>query len=103
MLYGSSGLPQWRVGDKQSLSKSWSREEVEAFSKLSLDDNKIHLDPEFAAKTPFKKCIVHGMLTASLISAVLGTKLPGKVIELPFDMKYFLPFQHLPLCREAFT
>lgn len=41
------------------------------------DRNPIHLSEHFAAKTPFRTRIAHGLYTASLISAVLGTRLPG--------------------------
>ena len=47
------------------------------FAGVSGDTNPVHLNEEFAAGTPFQGRIAHGMLTASLISTVLGTKLPG--------------------------
>jgi acyl dehydratase len=81
ILEGKDGITQWRVGDKAKLSKKFTKEDVEQFARLSLDDNPIHLDENYAAKTSFKKCIVHGMLTSSVLSAVLGTKLPGKVFS----------------------
>ena len=51
--------------------------DIETFAELSGDDNPVHLDADFAARSPFKARIAHGMLTASFISTVLGTKLPG--------------------------
>jgi 3-hydroxybutyryl-CoA dehydratase len=51
--------------------------DIETFAELSGDDNPVHLDAEFAARSPFKVRIAHGMLTASFISTILGTKLPG--------------------------
>jgi 3-hydroxybutyryl-CoA dehydratase len=51
--------------------------DIEAFAELSGDNNPVHLDADFAAKSPFKARIAHGMLTASFISTILGTKLPG--------------------------
>jgi 3-hydroxybutyryl-CoA dehydratase len=51
--------------------------DIETFAELSGDNNPVHLDADFAAKSPFKARIAHGMLTASFISTVLGTKLPG--------------------------
>lgn len=65
------------VGISASLSKAFTQDEVNLFSQLSLDSNEVHLNPEYAARTKFGKTIVHGALTSSLISAVLGTKLPG--------------------------
>ena len=67
-----------RVGDSASLTKSFSDEDVRSFAKISGDQNPIHLDETYAAGTRFKRRLVHGMLTAGLISAVLGTKLPGE-------------------------
>jgi acyl dehydratase len=54
-----------------------TQDDVKAFAELSGDKNPIHLDESFAATTVFKKPIVHGMLSASLISTVLAMKLPG--------------------------
>jgi 3-hydroxybutyryl-CoA dehydratase len=47
------------------------------FSGVSGDTNPMHLNEEYAKTTVFKRCVVHGMLTASLLSTVIGTKLPG--------------------------
>jgi enoyl-CoA hydratase len=68
----------FKVGDKASLSKVFTQEEVERYSELSLDANPLHLDPQFAQSTSFGRPIVHGMLVASLFSGLLGNKLPGK-------------------------
>ncbi|MGE3301873.1 MAG: MaoC family dehydratase [Hyphomonadaceae bacterium] len=54
-----------------------SEEDVRAFAAVSGDDNPIHLDEGYAEKTPFKTRIAHGILTASYISALIGTRLPG--------------------------
>lgn len=51
--------------------------DIAAFAAVSGDDNPVHLDAAFAAETPFKERIAHGMLTASYISALIGTRLPG--------------------------
>ena len=65
------------VGDTASRSKIITDEDVRTFAAVSGDENPIHLDEKFAADTPFGKRIVHGMLSASLISAVLANDLPG--------------------------
>jgi len=50
---------------------------MDKFVQLTGDDNKLHVDEAFASKTMFKKPVVHGMLGASFISTIIGTKLPG--------------------------
>ena len=51
--------------------------DIVVFAGISGDTNPVHLNQEFAAQTMFGGCIAHGMLTASFISTVIGTKLPG--------------------------
>jgi len=58
-------------------SRTVTEADIVLFSGISGDVNPVHLDQEFAKKTMFKGRIAHGMLTASFISTVLGTKLPG--------------------------
>ena len=65
------------VGDTASLSREITDDEVRAFADVSGDHNPVHLDETFAATTRFGRRIAHGMFGASLISAVLGTRLPG--------------------------
>ncbi|HKV34463.1 MAG TPA: MaoC family dehydratase [Pyrinomonadaceae bacterium] len=65
------------VGDTASRSKAITDEDVRTFAAISGDHNPIHVDDEFAAQTMFGKRIAHGMLSASLISAVLANDLPG--------------------------
>src|SRR5688500_5356270 len=65
------------VGMSETLSKTVLSTDVVGFAEVTGDRNPIHLSEHFAAKTPFKTRIAHGLYTASLISAVLGTRLPG--------------------------
>src|SRR5437899_7699701 len=65
------------IGMSESLFKTIASSDVVGFAQLTGDRNPIHLSEHFAAKTQFKKRIAHGLYTASLISAVLGTRLPG--------------------------
>lgn len=67
-----------KIGEQASLSKTYTEDDVRGFSRLSLDKNPLHLDPDYAAGSIFGKQIVHGMLVASLFSAILGTTLPGE-------------------------
>ena len=67
-----------KIGDSASLTKMFNDADVRKFAEISGDKNPVHLDDDYAAQTQFKKRLVHGMLTAGLISAVLGTELPGE-------------------------
>lgn len=65
------------VGDKASLSKTISEYDVYAFAGVTGDFNPVHVNAEFAKNSLFKQRIAHGVISAGLISAVLGTELPG--------------------------
>ncbi len=65
------------VGMTETLSKTISSDDVVGFAQITGDRNPIHLSEHFAAKTSFGGRIAHGLYTASLISAVLGMRLPG--------------------------
>ncbi|MBY0226638.1 MAG: MaoC family dehydratase [Hyphomicrobium sp.] len=65
------------VGLEASMARTVSEADIVAYAALSGDYNPIHLDPEYAAKTPFKARIAHGILSAGYISAVFGMQLPG--------------------------
>jgi 3-hydroxybutyryl-CoA dehydratase len=69
------------VGHTVTFTKTVTDEVVRQFAEASGDDQPLHLDESFGAKTRFKKRIAHGMLSAGFISAALGTKLaPGYVV-----------------------
>ena len=65
------------IGTKETLTHSITESDIKKFVNLTGDDNKLHVDPEYASKTIFKKPVVHGMIGASFISTIIGTKLPG--------------------------
>lgn len=65
------------LGMTESYEKEVKSSDVVGFAEISGDRNPIHLSEHFAAKTPFGGRIAHGLYTASLISAVIGTRLPG--------------------------
>lgn len=65
------------VGMTETLKKTVASDDVVGFAEVTGDRNPIHLSEHFAAQTPFGTRIAHGLYTASLISAVLGTRLPG--------------------------
>lgn len=66
-----------KPGLSETLTKTVDSSDVIGFAEVSGDRNPIHLSEHFAARTPFRTRIAHGLYTASLISAVLGTRLPG--------------------------
>jgi 3-hydroxybutyryl-CoA dehydratase len=66
-----------KLGMREAYAKEVKGSDVAGFAELSGDRNPIHLSEHFAAKTPFGGRIAHGLYTASLISAVIGTRLPG--------------------------
>jgi len=65
------------VGQTARFSKTITEADILMFAAVSGDTNPVHMDAEHAAGTMFKERIAHGMLSAGLISAVLGTRLPG--------------------------
>lgn len=80
------------VGMSYELRKTFCEKDLFTFADLSLDSNPVHLDASYAAQSIFKKQIVHGFLTGSLISAIIGTKMPGPgSIYLHQDMDFRKP------------
>lgn len=67
-----------QIGDSAEITKTIEQADIDAFANVTGDHNPVHVDEEFAKTTRFGKRIAHGMLTASLISAVLANKLPGE-------------------------
>ena len=80
------------VGDAAEMRKTIADEDVRAFAELTGDRNPVHLDEEYAARTRFGRRIAHGMLGASLISAVLANELPGRgTVYLSQTLKFTAP------------
>jgi 3-oxoacyl-[acyl-carrier protein] reductase len=67
-----------QVGDTASLVRQITQADVRRFVELTGDDNPLHVDPAYAEGTPFKDIVVHGMLGASFLSTLIGTRLPGE-------------------------
>jgi 3-hydroxybutyryl-CoA dehydratase len=82
-----------KIGDKATFSKTVTDADVVSFARVTGDEQPLHLDQAFAAKTRFKGRIAHGMLSAGFISAVLGTKLAphNVVVYLSQQMRFRLP------------
>lgn len=80
------------IGVTSSRTRTITDEDIRAFAQASGDTNSIHLDDAYAASTPFGRRIAHGMLTASLISGILGNDLPGVgTIYLGQNVKFKAP------------
>ena len=69
---------KFNVGDSAEITKTIEQSDIDAFANVTGDHNPVHVDEEFAKTTRFRGRIAHGMLTASLISAVLANHLPGE-------------------------
>jgi 3-hydroxybutyryl-CoA dehydratase len=81
-----------KPGHHASITRTVQESDIIAFAAITGDTNPVHLDEAFARTTRFGKRIAHGMLTASYISAVLGTKLPGPgAIYLEQNTKFVAP------------
>jgi 3-hydroxybutyryl-CoA dehydratase len=70
-------INELNVGDRAQFTKTVSESDVYLYAGLSGDFNPAHINEPYAEKTYFKTRIVHGMLPAGFISAILGTRLPG--------------------------
>ena len=85
-------LEDLTIGMESSYQKTITETDIDAFAALTGDTNPVHLDSKYAATTPFKARIAHGMLSAGLISTVLGTQLPGPgCIYLEQQIKFKAP------------
>jgi len=80
------------VGDTHAMVKTITEVDVQKFVDMTGDNNPLHVDRGYAETTPFKDIVVHGMLGASFISTVIGTKLPGKgALWVSQNMEFLLP------------
>lgn len=70
-------MSQFTVGQKATWTRTITEADVNAFAGITGDFNPLHVDSEFASRSRFRERIAHGMLTAGVISAVLGMRLPG--------------------------
>jgi 3-hydroxybutyryl-CoA dehydratase len=74
---GTIFIEDIEIGMTRSLRKAVTDRDIELFAEVSTDRNPVHLDEEYAQDTIFAGRIAHGMLTAGLVSAVIGEQLPG--------------------------
>ena len=81
-----------QIGETQMLTKHITEADVRKFVEMTGDDNPLHVDRAYAETTSFKDIVVHGMLGASFISTVIGTKLPGTgALWVSQNMEFLLP------------
>jgi 3-hydroxybutyryl-CoA dehydratase len=73
----TSTIDDFQQGQRASFTKTFTEEDLRRFIEITADVNPLHVDDAFAASTPFGRRILHGMLTASLFSTMVGMKLPG--------------------------
>ena len=82
----------------------FSQEEVNQFAQVTGDKNPVHTDAAYAAKTMFKRPIMHGMLSASLFSKVFGTLFPGEgTIYLKQSLNFLKPMYVDVVYEAVFT
>ncbi len=85
-------IKELKIGDKDFVEKTITETDVYLFAGITGDLNPAHINEEYAKNTFFKTRIAHGMLSAGLISAVLGMKLPGcGTIYLGQELKFTAP------------
>lgn len=89
---GGLSIDELILGQSASLAKTISESDVYLYAGVSGDNNPAHVNEQYASGTRFGGRIAHGMLSAGLISAVLGTKLPGPgAIYLGQTLKFMAP------------
>lgn len=74
---GTICIEELEIGMSRHVVKEVTDRDIELFAEVSTDRNPVHLDDDYAKDTIFEGRIAHGMLTAGLISAVIGEQLPG--------------------------
>ncbi|EKD60271.1 MAG: dehydratase [uncultured bacterium] len=89
---GTICIEDLEIGMVRTLRKTVTDRDIELFAEVSTDRNPVHLDDSYAQDTIFQGRIAHGMLTAGLISAVIGEQLPGHgTVYLGQSLKFMAP------------
>lgn len=101
---GTICIEDMEMGMSRYLQKVVTDEDIEKFAEVSTDRNPVHLDEEYAQDTIFQGRIAHGMLTAGLISAVIGEQLPGHgTVYMAQSLKFLAPVRPGDLVRAEVT
>ena len=89
---GTICIEDIEMGMVRYIRKVITDRDIEQFAEISTDHNPVHLDDEYARDTIFEGRIAHGMLTAGLVSAVIGEQLPGHgTIYMSQNLKFLAP------------
>ena len=89
---GTICIEDIEMGMTRYIRKVITDRDIEQFAEISTDHNPVHLDEEYARDTIFEGRIAHGMLTAGLVSAVIGEQLPGHgTIYMSQNLKFLAP------------
>ncbi len=89
---GTICIEDIEMGMARYIRKVITDRDIEQFAEISTDHNPVHLDDEYARDTIFEGRIAHGMLTAGLVSAVIGEQLPGHgTIYMSQNLKFLAP------------
>ena len=89
---GTICIEDIEMGMTRYIRKVITDRDIEQFAEISTDHNPVHLDDEYARDTIFEGRIAHGMLTAGLVSAVIGEQLPGHgTIYMSQNLKFLAP------------
>lgn len=92
MPRGTICIEELEIGMTRHLTKQVTDRDIQLFAEVSTDRNPVHLDDDYARDTIFQGRIAHGMLTAGLISAVIGEQLPGHgTVYLGQSLKFLAP------------
>ncbi len=101
---GTIVIEDLEIGMMRSLQKRITDQDIELFAQVSTDRNPVHLDDDYARDTIFEGRIAHGMLTAGLVSAVIGEQLPGHgTVYLGQTLKFMAPVRPGDLVRVEVT
>ncbi|MEE2859346.1 MAG: MaoC family dehydratase [Paracoccus sp. (in: a-proteobacteria)] len=101
---GTIVIEDLEIGMTRHLQKRITDRDIELFAEVSTDRNPVHLDDDYAQDTIFEGRIAHGMLTAGLVSAVIGEQLPGHgTVYLGQTLKFMAPVRPGDLVRAEVT